>query len=320
LNYDNITLVPRHLSCIKSRDHVDLSVPFGLKTLKMPVLPSPMDTVSSIELCDLLEVNGLLGCLPRTMFNEHLSIGSHSILPECIVSIGLNDIAGAEHLYEYNNIRYFLIDVANGFNSNVENIILELKKFPDVFIIAGNVASREGFLYLADLGVNAIRCGIGNGSVCETTINTGIGQGIVSTLLECVEASMDLENSPLLIADGGVKKVGDIAKALALGADFVMTGRLFAGTEEAAGDVIRDDSDGGKLKKIYRGSASYRTQKIMRNSAYYVEGAETLVTYKGSAQDILNSIDAGLRSAFSYMGAGNISEFKENCKNGISVN
>jgi len=303
INFNNIRLIPRHLSTTKSRNDVDLSIQFGKRRINLPVLNSPMDTIGGEEMCDLFSENGLLGCYPKlTKYKEFLE--------DNIVSVGLCEYQNIDDLYG-EGIDYFLIDVANDFNSNIEPTIQYLKEKKDpLFIITGNVASAEGYKYLADLGVDAVRVGIGVGSMCVTTNNTGIGQGIVSSIMECYEASLEMENPPLIIADGGIKEVGDIAKALAVGADLVMTGSLFSGCKETPGKIIIHN---GEKYKVYQGSASYAAQSSRNNSTKYIEGEEMLIKYKGSAQKVIDSIDAGLRSAFSYMGASNVEEFKHNC-------
>ena len=149
-------------------------------------------------------------------------------------------------------------------------------------------------------------------SVCSTSINTGIGQGIASALIECVEAKKLYKRNTMILADGGASNPGDIVKAIALGADLVMTGTLFAGVKESAGDVIIDRT--GAKCKVYRGSASYGSQeKVSGKKPRYVEGGETQVLYKpGGAEGVVQKIEAGMRSALSYMGAKNLKELQEN--------
>jgi len=148
-------------------------------------------------------------------------------------------------------------------------------------------------------------------SVCSTSINTGIGQGVASALMECYEAKDAGGYHTMILADGGASNPGDIVKAIALGADLVMTGTLFAGTKESGGEVIVYDNE---KYKVYRGSASYAAQhKSSGKEPKYVEGGETLVKYKpGGVIGVIQKIEAGLRSAFSYMGAKNIKELQEN--------
>lgn len=227
---------------------------------------------------------------------------------DAFISVGLEEKDFVKDAYQY-GARLYTLDVANGFNRSVEPMIKYIKDLEDTYIIAGNVASREGFKYLTELGVDVIRVGIGTGSMCTTSIMTGIGQGTVSALLECVEERKTLSNKSLVIADGGITNAGDVAKALAAGADLVMVGRLLAGTKEAAGNILKYN---GKLYKPYRGSASFAVQKQSGKNPYYVEGDETIVEYKGSVQNIFDQLEAGLRSAFSYMAAVDCESFRQN--------
>ncbi len=314
-SYDDISLVPRNLSTFRSRQEIILKFEISSgnlrKELRMPILPAPMDTICGTEMCRAFHQNGMLGMIHRFQpINDR--IRTYETLKDdrmdAFIAVGLDEEDIATRFYSL-GARWFIVDVANGFNIHVEPIIKHLKSLGDVFIICGNVASREGFTYLSNLGVDAIRVGIGTGSMCTTSIMTGVGQGIVSALLECVEIKKELSSPALIIADGGVQHVGDIAKALALGADLVMTGRMFAGTKEAEGNILKYE---GKLYKAYRGSASFAVQKISGKKPYYIEGDETIVEYKGSVQNIFDQIEAGLRSAFSYMAAKNLVEFRRN--------
>ena len=311
-NYQNISLVPRKLSKISSRSEIELSQKLNHKiTLRMSVLPAPMDTVCSVPMCRVFSNNDMLGMIHRFQFNDDRLQGYQKLQAEnadAVIAVGLEEKSMIDKFYRL-GARLFIVDVANGFNTAVEPVVKYLRDLDDVFIICGNVDSKEGFAYLSNLGVQAIRVGIGTGSMCTTSIMTGVGQGIVSSIVECRSAKDELKSEALLIADGGIRTAGDIAKALALGADLVMVGRMLAGTKEAEGNILKYD---GKLYKAYRGSASFAVQQKRGKNPYYVEGDETIVEYKGGVQNILDQIEAGLRSSFSYMGAANLKEFYEN--------
>jgi len=318
--YKDISLVPRKLSTIHSRDDVDLSqeiknlagvVKF---TLSLPVIPSPMETIVTPEMCKKLDEFGMWSTIHRFGDQNRFEANGADFKIPPLISVGVSpcEFSVIEEL-SYNGCKNFNIDIANGFNTIVEPIIHHIQKVcPDAFIMCGNVASREGFKYLADLGVDCVRVGIGNGSVCSTSINTGIGQGIASAIMDCDFARLNGKyESTMILADGGVSNPGDIVKAIALGADLVMTGTLFAGTRESGGDVVVYNNE---KHKIYRGSASYAAQhKSSGKEPKYVEGGETLVKYKpGGAQGVVQKIEAGLRSALSYMGAKSLKELREN--------
>jgi IMP dehydrogenase len=313
-NFDDISLIPRKLSYVHSRKDIDLSI--KLKNTKdlslhLPILPAPMDTISSIAMCEAFFKNGMFGMIHRFQsvskrLDDYRNLKDRGM--DAFISVGLEEKDFVKDTYKY-GARLYTLDVANGFNRSVEPMIKFIKDLEDTYIIAGNVASREGFQYLSELGVDMIRVGIGTGSMCTTSIMTGVGQGIVSALLECVEERKTLSNKSLVIADGGITNAGDVAKALAAGADLVMVGRLLAGTKEAAGNILKYN---GKLYKPYRGSASFAVQKHSGKNPYYVEGDETIVEYKGSVQNIFDQLEAGLRSAFSYMAAVDCESYRKN--------
>ncbi|MBC8214264.1 MAG: guanosine monophosphate reductase [Candidatus Marinimicrobia bacterium] len=309
--YKDISLVPRTLSKVHSRNQIDLSTNFNNHKLRMPILPSPMDTICGINMCKAFCENDMIGMIHRFSSDEERINDYRTLVSEnmdAIIAVGLEEQNLVSQLHNI-GARYFIVDVANGFNTASEPIIEFIKNLSDTFLICGNVASEEGFEYLSNLGVDAIRVGIGNGSMCTTSIMTGVGQGIVSALQECKSFKDKNKCKSLIIADGGVASVGDISKALGLGADLVMMGRMFAGTKESEGNILKYN---GNLYKAYRGSASFAVQRKSKKNPYYIEGDETIVEYKGGVQNIIDQIEAGLRSSFSYMGATNIVEFKSN--------
>ena len=315
LSYQDISLVPRNLSQVKSRREIDLSL--KLKTngirynLKLPVFPAPMDTICSFEMCQILSNNGMLGMIHRFQPLEKRKEDFKSLKNDgldAVIAVGLEEKEIINDFYS-RGARAFIVDVANGFNTAVEPTIKQIRNLKNTYIICGNVDSEEGFKYLSDLGVDAIRVGIGSGSMCTTSIMTGVGQGVVSSIQECRSIKEKIGSNSLVIADGGIRVVGDISKALTVGADAVMVGRMFAGTKEAEGNILKYN---GKLYKAYRGSASYAVQQKRSKNPYYVEGDETIVEYKGGVQNILDQIDAGLRSSMSYMAASNLDQLKIN--------
>lgn len=315
LSYKDISLVPRKLSEVRSRQEIDMSLQLIADNykhdLKIPLFPAPMDTICSAEMCRILAKNGMLGMIHRFQAledrkNDFITLKEDGT--DTVIAVGLEESDIINEFHEL-GARAFIVDVANGFNSAVEPIIKQLKGLNGTYVFCGNVDSEEGFKYLSDLGVDAIRVGIGTGSMCTTSIMTGVGQGIVSSIQECRNIKDKINSRSLLIADGGIREVGDIAKALTVGADAVMVGRMFAGTKEAEGNILKYN---GKLYKAYRGSASYAVQQKRGKNPYYVEGDETIVEYKGGVQNILDQIDAGLRSSMSYMSAYNLDELKLN--------
>jgi IMP dehydrogenase len=170
-----------------------------------------------------------------------------------------------------------------------------------VHIIAGNIATLEGFNDLADWGADSVRCNIGGGSICSTRIQTGHGLPGLQTVLDCAQSDRDAK----IIADGGIRSSGDMVKAFAAGADFVMVGSLLAGTTESPGTL---GTAGGAPVKRYRGMASKEAQIKWQGHYNSNEGISTHIPYKGSVQPILDDLIKGIRSGLSYSGARNLTE------------
>jgi len=294
LTYDDISLIPTEISRIKSRREADTSCEFLGEKLSLPVLSSPMESVTGIEMSKELSQLGCLGILNRfdSSLKEILKNQQedHQIKA---VSIALNSPMDLiEKLAEGNYL--ICIDTANANNQEVLKKTEEIKKNFYTKIIVGNIAHGASLQQLEDAGADAVRVGIGSGSVCTTSIQTGIGIGQVSSLLNVFFAREKNNLKIKIIADGGIKGSGDAAKAIAVGADAVMLGRLLAGTKETPGEVIKYDD---QLWKKYRGSASFGVK--MKNE--FIEGEETMVPYKGVVQSIIDGISDGLKSTMSYM-------------------
>ena len=209
---------------------------------------------------------------------------------------------------ELNGCNVLLIDVAHGHHKLVGDAIEEIKtRLPSIEVIAGSVATGEACEYLCEKGADSIRVGIGNGSLCETRIRTGVGIPQVTALLDCV-AVADTYSTPI-IADGGIRTVGDASKGIACGADSIMLGSLLSGTKETPGEIEKVGKwPNEQLYKKYRGSASLDSKKSRGNNKN-VEGNHKVIPYKGKVKRIITDIQEGLRSSFSYVGANNLSEF-----------
>jgi len=309
LTYDDISLVPTEVSRIKSRSEASTNSEFlGIK-LSVPVVSSPMDSVTGIEMAQELSNLGCLGILNR--FDSSLEEVLRGRVSGGIkaVSIGLtteDDLINK--LVEKGFI--LCIDTANANNHEVLKKTESVKKKYNIPLIVGNIASGATLHQLEDAGADAVRVGIGSGSVCSTSIQTGIGIGQVSSILDVLFTRDEKKLKIKIIADGGIKSAGDVAKAMALGSDAVMLGRMLAGTKETPGEVIKYT---GQLYKKYRGSASYAVK--MKNE--FIEGEETMIGYKGAVKNVVNSISDGLKSAMSYMNCYNLEELSS--KNSFAV-
>ncbi len=322
LTYDDIQIVPKY-SEIVTRTDCNLKTRFTRNYyINKPYVAAPMDTVTEYDMAFGISQFGGVGCVHRFMgVYEQVKIIEkmvmNSVLPRC-ASIGINDIERAEALIGA-GVNILLIDVAHGNTSQVRDTIKKLKKIiideqasgNNVDIIAGNVSTSDGALNLCEWGVDAIRVGIGNGSLCETRIRTGIGIPQVTAIIDCVSIA-DEYDIPV-IADGGVRMIGDVAKALALGADSVMLGSLLAGTKESPGVISKTGMfPNEQLYKRYRGSASLETKMEHNLSDKNIEGNSKLIPYKGKIKRILSDIDDGLRSSMSYVNSINLEEFRAN--------
>jgi IMP dehydrogenase len=272
------------------------------KVEKVPILASDNSILGLVVLKNLV------------YFYKNKDIAALDINGRLLVggAIGINDYTDRADKLVSAGVDVLCIDTANGYNEMMYNAIIYLKeKFPNVTIMAGNVCTRDGFEFLCKAGADCIRVGIGNGSICTTRIQTGIGVCQFSALMEC--SVMAKKYNVTMISDGGhCGKVGNKFKALAVGSGCVLLGKSLAGTKESPGKVIYKS---GKRFKYYRGMASMyaNLSKEERtggdiNKNFYVEGIEGEVEYKGNVIDELNRICNGMRSGMSYLGVKSISE------------
>ncbi len=304
LTYDDVSLIPTEISRIKSRKDADTSYNFLGKKLSLPVISSPMESVTGLEMAKELTALGCIGILNRFDSSLKEVINQKENGKDITaVSIALNTTD--EIVEKLASAGYLIcIDTANANNLEVLKKAEEVKKKFNVVLIVGNVAHGATLKDLENAGADAVRVGIGSGSVCTTSIQTGIGIGQVSSLLNVCLTKEDQKLNIKIIADGGIKSPGDVAKAISLGADAVMLGRMLAGTRETPGEVIKYND---QLWKKYRGSASFGVK--MRNE--FIEGEETLVPYKGQVKNVINGISDGLKSTMSYMNCFNLDELKK---------
>jgi len=304
LTFDDISLIPAEVSEIRSRTEAKTNSEFLGINLLIPIVSSPMETVTGLTMARELTRLGCLGILNRfdSSIKEILKDEKNGNDIKA-VSIALNNnLNEIEKLAEKNYI--ICIDTANANNRQVLNKAEEVKKKFNSKIIVGNVAHGGSLKQLEDCGIDAVRVGIGGGSVCTTSIQSGIGIGQVSSIVDLFFSKLKDNLSIKIIADGGVKSPGDVAKAISLGADAVMLGRMLAGTKETPGEVIKYN---GQLWKKYRGSASFAVK--MKNE--FIEGEETMVGFKGAVKNVIDSISDGLRSSMSYMNCLTLEELRK---------
>ena len=313
LTFNDVLLSPQY-SDIRSRSEVSIenSLDQNIK-LKIPVISSPMDTITEAEMAATMAAHGGLGVIHR--YNSIEAQGQ--LITDALVKLrGESNLAAAigvtgdffERAQELvlRGATVICVDVAHGHHILMKEALHSLKKRfgGEIHLMAGNVATLEGFNDLADWGADSIRCGIGGGSICSTRIQTGHGVPGLTTILDCARSTRNAK----IIADGGLKNSGDIVKALAAGADFVMLGSLLSGTTETPGELLTY-TDGSK-RKGYRGMASRKAQESWRGKSGAPEGIATTVHYKGPVTNVLTDLCGRIKSGLSYTGVRNLRELR----------
>lgn len=312
LSYDDVLLVPQY-SDIKSRSEVSLETNLGNGlVLSAPIFSSPMDTISETPMAIAMGQFGGAAIIHRyNTPREQTKLVSMACDLSGDTSVGAavgisDDFLTRAKLLKQSGADFICVDVAHGHHILMKEALAALRAElgPNFHIMAGNVATLQGVNDLADWGADSVRCNIGGGSICSTRIQTGHGLPGLETIFECAKTDRDVA----IIADGGIKNSGDMVKALAAGADAVMCGSIFSGTDETPGKIF-EQSDGTRWK-TYRGMASKEAQVNWRGRYSSHEGVSTRVPYRGSVKKLLEDIERGLRSGLSYSGARSIAELQ----------
>ncbi|MDA3100660.1 GMP reductase [Staphylococcus pseudintermedius] len=305
-DYEDIQLIPNK-SIVKSRSEIDTSVQFGPKRFKLPVVPANMQTVMNESLAEWFAQNDYFYIMHR--FDEAARLPFVKKMQSqglyASISVGVKpgefefiDALKAENLTP----EYITIDIAHGHSDQVIGMIQYIKEhLPKAFVIAGNVGTPEGVRELENAGADATKVGIGPGRVCITKIKTGFGTG--GWQLAAVNHCSKAARKPI-IADGGIRTHGDIAKSVRFGASMVMIGSLFAAHEESPGETVEIE---GKKYKEYFGSASEYQKGERKN----VEGKKMFVEHKGSLQDTLVEMQEDLQSSISYAGGKDVDALRK---------
>jgi IMP dehydrogenase len=327
LTFDDVYIVPTY-SEVTSRSSVDLHSVLTRNTrVLVPIISAPMDSVTGAEMAKELMSHGAAAALYRFCSTEEacemvrsvakFRIGDERKLAWTFVpvvasigAVGDDEKDRAERLVDA-GASVLLIDVAHGDHIHVKNMMEWInqqswRSYVDV--ILGNIATADAAKRLEDWGADALRVGIGGGSMCTTRVRTGVGVPQFTAIYDVASVA-----TVPVIGDGGIRSSGDVAKALAAGADTVMIGSLFAGTDEAPGEMfVTGEMPNEKKFKIYRGSASMTIKLARKGSADNVEGTATMVPLKGKVGSVVKVITDGVRSAMSYVGANNLTEFRIN--------
>ncbi|MGH2617209.1 MAG: guanosine monophosphate reductase [Thermomicrobiales bacterium] len=322
LSYNDVLLVPRY-SRVRSRNEVDLSTVIapGI-ALRSPLLSANMDTVTGVEMAVAIDRLGGIGFIGRFDAPDVQARTVRAVRDAGARCIGVIGVKGdalhrAELLLAAGSIGLHL-DVAHAHSEHVIEVTAACKRrWPDVPLIVGTIATYEAAVDLYEAGADTVKVGIGAGSTCITRLNTGAGVPQITAIMDVARARGERFPDRYVIADGGAANSGDIVKALAAGASAYMGGSLFAGADEAPGELVERD---GKVFKHYNGSTS-REEKLRQLAKYeehkheryslHIEGVEAMVPAKGPLADIVEALCAGIRSGLSYAGAFSIPELHE---------
>ena len=317
LTFDDVTLVPKYSEILPNDVDTSIKLTEFLK-LRIPLLSSAMDTVTESRMAIEIGKAGGIGVIHRNLdINRQVleikKVKKQKLLVGAAVGAGLDEFLRAEAIIK-EKVDLIVVDTAHGHTKKVSEIIkfIKSRKHYKTALCAGNIATAEAANFLSKLGVDIIKVGIGPGSICTTRLVAGIG---VPQLSAIINVRNGIKNKSVkIISDGGIKYSGDLAKAFAAGADAVMIGSLFAGTDEAPGKLIKKN---GKLFKLFRGMGSvgamnkgsadrYFQSKQKDTSKYVPEGVEGLSKYKGKVNKIIYKLIGGLKSSMGYLGSKQI--------------
>ncbi len=324
LTFDDVLLLPKYSNVLPSHTDIYSNLTKNI-SLKVPFLTSAMDTVTESKMAIAIAKEGGMGIIHRNLKINKQSVEVKKVKNKKLIvgaAIGTNkeDIERAKSLVS-NGVDLVVIDTAHGHSEKVLRTLSKIKKIVNkIPICVGNIATGEAAKRLYNSGADIIKVGIGPGSICTTRMVAGIGVPQISAIMEVKKA---LKKKKIkIISDGGIKFSGDIAKALAAGADAIMMGSIFAGTDESPGKKFRFK---GKIYKQYRGmgsigamsagSANRYFQKNFKDKSKFVpEGVEGRVEYKGKVSKIIYQLQGGLRSSMGYIGAKNLDEINKKAK------
>ena len=324
LTFDDVLLIPKYSDVLPSETDISLNLSKKIN-LKVPFLSSAMDTVTESKMAVAIAQAGGIGVIHRNLnirkqSEEVMKVKKKKLIVGAAVGTNNEDVDRARSLID-NGCDLIVIDTAHGHSAKVLKVLSKLKKInSNVPICVGNIATAEASKKLYNSGADIIKVGIGPGSICTTRMVAGIGVPQISAIMEVKGA---LKNKKIkIISDGGIKFSGDIAKALAAGADAIMMGSIFAGTDESPGKKFKIK---GKLYKQFRGmgsigamssgSANRYFQKNFKDKSKFVpEGVEGRVEYKGNVSKIIYQLQGGLRSSMGYIGAKDINQIQKKAK------
>ena len=330
LDFNDVLILPKR-SEYSSRSEVSLERTFTFKYSPrtwtgIPIMVSNMDTTGTIEIALEMQKHKVLTCLHKYYTLDDLRETCID-MRYCAISTGIGeaDLENLDKIAKLLKPHFICIDVANGYMSKfIETCRKIREKYPETILIAGNVCTQQGVLELVVNGkVDIVKVGIGSGSCCTTRKQTGIGMPQLSAVIECADTAHGLDAH--IISDGGLQVVGDFSKAYGAGADFVMSGSMFAGHDESGGELIHERNSKGdiiKSWKIFYGmSSSTAMNKYSGGVASYrtSEGKTVKIEYRGPVEKTILNIQGGIRSTMTYIGAKKIKDIPK-CTTFIRVN
>ncbi len=324
LTFDDVLLLPKYSEVLPSNTDISLKLTKKI-LLKVPFFSSAMDTVTESKMAIAIASAGGIGIIHRNLniknqTNEIIKVKKKKLFVGAAIGTNNEDIERAKSLVD-NGCDLIVIDTAHGHSAKVLATLSKLKKtISSIPICVGNIATGDAAKRLYNSGADIIKVGIGPGSICTTRMVAGIGVPQISAIMEVRKALKDKKIK--IVSDGGIKFSGDIAKALGAGADAIMMGSIFAGTDESPGTKFKSN---GKVYKKYRGMGSigamssgsanrYFQKKYKDKSKFVPEGVEGRVEYKGSVSKIIYQLKGGLRSSMGYIGAKSLGEIRKNAK------
>jgi GMP reductase len=312
LDFNDVLIVPKK-SSFTSRKNAKLTRSFRFKHSKqhwegIPIVPSNMDTIGTVEMAESLTSFRMLTCLHK--FHKSGNIPTNLNTNHFSISTGITekDITNMNYIMSQHDCKFICIDVANGYMNIFRDVIKKIReKYPYVTIIAGNVVTPEAcYDIIENCGADIVKIGIGSGSVCTTRNMTGVGYPQLSAIIDCKEAVLDAKGH--LMSDGGIKEIGDFGKAFVAGADFVMAGGIFAGHNECGGIVQNGEqmfygmSSEIAMDKYHGGKKNYKCS----------EGKCVKVKSKGYVRNTIQDILGGIRSTMTYTNSKNLEELQSN--------
>ncbi len=325
LTFDDVLIKPAFSEILPS--DVDLSVKLNKNlSVDIPIMSAAMDTVTEYEMAKAMIKNGGIGVLHKNVAIETLVETIEKLKKEfgynkpIATSVGVSTTNETLDKLINAGANTIIVDSAHGHSKLIGEVVAKIsKKYPNIFLIAGNIVSAEAAKFLIEKGANAVKVGIGPGAICTTRIVTGVGAGQISSIMEV--AAVAKKMGALTIADGGMKQTGDLTKALVAGADLVMLGSMLAGADETPGERFSHNGQDyktyrgmGSLAAMKKGSADRYNQSSVSEIKLIPEGVEGLIKCKGPLKELLIQLTGGIRNGFGYIGSKTINEAHANGK------